>query len=422
MERCNRERPDGINIVEKSTGETMDYKRKIRRAITMEAIFFAALGLFSIYELSQRQESTSADSIIEYEGENAIWAQIETETAEKKAEDETEEATEGAVKKDFIKWVDFDVENEALRAAMAIDIETYQSEIHISWTDLLAYEAVKTGGKIKAGQVQDIKQAAEKLKNGELSLEEIEKNNKYYSYYRDVYEAVLGGMLGEYEKEIRQEADQEATGSSVEKNTEWESVYGLKAFHPIASGFSFSDYDDFGVSRTFGYKRRHLGHDMMGLVGTPIIAVESGYVEALGWNRYGGWRIGIRSFDKKRYYYYAHLRQNYPFAEGLAEGDIVTAGDVIGYMGHTGYSSEENVNNIKETHLHFGLQLIFDESQKEGNTEIWIDCYQLVRFLYQNRQEAAKVGDTKEWKRVTDIKDPVVEEYEKENEKNGTKQ
>ena len=74
---------------------------------------------------------------------------------------------------------------------------------------------------------------------------------------------------------------------------------------------------------------------MMGQVGTPVIAVESGYVEALGWNQYGGWRIGIRSFDKKRYYYYAHLRQNYPYQSNLKEGSIVTAGDVIGYLGRT---------------------------------------------------------------------------------------
>ena len=79
---------------------------------------------------------------------------------------------------------------------------------------------------------------------------------------------------------------------------------------------------------------------MMGQIGTPIIAVESGYVEALGWNQYGGWRIGIRSFDKKRYYYYAHLRQKSPFQKGLKEGSVVTAGDVIGYMGHTGYSKK----------------------------------------------------------------------------------
>lgn len=137
-------------------------------------------------------------------------------------------------------------------------------------------------------------------------------------------------------------------------------------------------------------------------------------VEAIGWNQYGGWRIGIRSFDKKRYYYYAHMRQNYPYAEGLEEGSVVTAGDVIGYMGHTGYSTRENVNNIEVTHLHWGLQLIFDESQKEGNNEIWIDVYPLTRFLSKHTQPAAKVEGTKEWVRTTDIKDPVAEQYENE--------
>ena len=98
-------------------------------------------------------------------------------------------------------------------------------------------------------------------------------------------------------------------------------------------------------------------------------------MEALGWNQYGGWRIGIRSFDQKRYYYYAHLRKGFPYALDLEEGSMVQAGDVIGYMGRTGYSSEENVNNIDVYHLHLGLQLIFDESQREGTNEIWIDVY-----------------------------------------------
>ena len=190
---------------------------------------------------------------------------------------------------------------------------------------------------------------------------------------------------------------------------EGEKHYGLKAFSPIAAGFYYTDYDDFGASRSYGYARPHLGHDMMGQIGTPIIATESGYVEALGWNQYGGWRIGIRSFDKKRYYYYAHLRQNYPYAENLKEGDIVSAGDVIGYMGHTGYSAKENVNNIETVHLHFGLELVFDESQKESNNEIWINCYELTRFLSKNRSEVYKVEGTKEWKRVTEIKLPEVE-------------
>ena len=153
---------------------------------------------------------------------------------------------------------------------------------------------------------------------------------------------------------------------------------------------------------------------MMGQIGTPVIAVESGYVEAIGWNQYGGWRLGIRSFDKKRYYYYAHLRQNFPYNKSLKEGSVVTAGDVIGYLGHTGYSTTENVNNIDTPHLHFGLQIIFDESQKEGNNEIWVSCYELTRFLYQNQSETVKDEETKEWSRVVDMKDPAVEAWEKE--------
>ncbi len=84
-------------------------------------------------------------------------------------------------------------------------------------------------------------------------------------------------------------------------------------------------------------------------------------------------------------------------------------------MGHTGYSAKENVNNIEVVHLHWGLQLIFDESQKEGNNEIWLDLYALTRFLAKHTQAAAKVEGTKEWKRTSYIVDPAVEEYEAGN-------
>ena len=209
---------------------------------------------------------------------------------------------------------------------------------------------------------------------------------------------MLGGMVVDYK---------------IKENGKWTKKYGLKAFHPIAKTFPYSDYDDFGVSRSFGYRRNHLGHDMMGQVGTPVIAVESGYVKELGWNKYGGWRIGINSFDGKRYYYYAHLRQNFPYAKWIKEGSVIQAGDVIGYMGRTGYSNTENVNNIEQYHLHFGLQLIFDESQREGNNEIWIDVYPLVRFLYQNQSEVVREDATKEWKRTLQMKESAVENYKK---------
>lgn len=301
----------------------------------------------------------------------------------------------------FIKWVEFNVPSEALGKAYEWDRDTYGEEVHIEWIPLLAYVAAKHGGEFPEGSMKELDQAARQLMEKQTDMTSLTKDMKYYKYYLEAYTAVLGGMVGEYRVQ-----EQDENGKSV-----WVDRYGLKAFSPIAKGFPYQDYDDFGSSRSYGYKRPHLGHDMMGQIGTPIIAIESGYVEAIGWNRYGGWRIGIRSFDQKRYYYYAHLRQNYPYAEGLEEGSVVTAGDVIGYMGHTGYSTEENVNNIKVTHLHWGMQLIFDESQKDSDNEIWIDCYQLSNFLNKNKSEAAKVPDTKEWKRVQLIEDPSVNSY-----------
>lgn len=307
------------------------------------------------------------------------------------------DTTPNKTKKDYIKWVDFNVTTSALNAAYKYDVESYGSDIKINWIELLAYAACQGGGEFNKKSIKQINEVAEKLKSGESTMTDLTKDLKNYSYYLEVYHAVLDGFVGEYEIE---ESDGTESGKKI-----WVKKYGLKAFSPIAKGFPYSGYDDFGVSRSYGYKRNHLGHDMMGQVGTPIIAVESGYIEAIGWNQYGGWRIGIRSFDKKRYYYYAHMRQNFPFCKSLKEGDFVTAGDVIGYMGHTGYSATENVNNIKTTHLHFGLQLIFDESQKECDNEIWIDCYALTNFLTKNCSETVKNEETKEWYRIYDMKE-----------------
>lgn len=337
-----------------------------------------------------------------------------------------------SIENDYIKWVDFTVSYDALCSAYEWDVKTHGTEHEICWVELLAYTAAKTGGKFDSSALKTMDKAAKKLSEGETTLDELTADMKYYEYYREAYDAAIGGLVGEYGREVKgsgrpgtggaedggaaaESGESAAESGESAGNVQYETVYGLKGYFPIARGFDYSHYDDFGAGRSYGYQRKHLGHDMMGLVGTPIIAVESGVVEALGWNQYGGWRIGIRSFDGKRYYYYAHLRQNYPYAEGLEEGSVVTAGDVIGYMGHTGYSAKENVNNIDVVHLHWGLQLIFDESQKEGNNEIWIDLYALTRFLAKHTQAAEKVEGTKEWRRATDIVDPAVEEYEAGN-------
>ena len=310
------------------------------------------------------------------------------------AEDAGNEET-SSDKNDYIKWVDFNVTSEALKLTSKLDIESHNnnSEIQYNWIELLAYLASQNGGNFKNFKQSHLDDLIKKLNNRE-TISDLTSNMKFYDYYYEAYSAVLSGFIGNYSIETCNE-----NGEKV-----FEDRYGIKAFLPIAKNYNFSHYDDFGNSRSYGFKRVHLGNDLMGSIGTPIIAVESGVIEHLGWNQYGGWRIGIRSFDSKRYYYYAHLRKNHPYAEGLEEGMIVKAGDVIGYLGMTGYSVKENVNNINVPHLHFGMQLIFDESQVDSPNEIWIDVYQIIEFLKQNRSEVyVSNEETKDYSRKFDM-------------------
>ena len=97
------------------------------------------------------------------------------------------------------------------------------------------------------------------------------------------------------------------------------------------------------------------------------------------------------------------MRKDEPYAPGLKEGQTVNAGDLIGFLGRTGYSDTENTNNIDVDHLHFGMQLIFDESQKECNSEIWIDVYHINRLLAQHRSSVKKTQSG--WERVYPYRD-----------------
>ena len=177
-------------------------------------------------------------------------------------------------KKDFIKWVDFNVSNEALRLTAKLYIKSHNEnqEIKYNWIELLAYLACQNGGDFKNFKKTDLDTLVNKIKSGE-SIENLTQNLKLYNYYFESYSAVLSNFIGNY-------STKDTNGNFVEK-------YGVKAFLPIAKNYSFSHYDDFGNSRSYGFKRVHLGNDLLGSIGTPIIAVESGTVEHLGWNQYG---------------------------------------------------------------------------------------------------------------------------------------
>ncbi len=336
----------------------------------------------------------------------------------------------------YIKWFEFNVTYSVLEKTSSLDINSHvnNEEIKYNWIELISYLACKYGNDFSKFKQKDLDELIGKLQSGQ-TMEELTQNMKYYPYYFEGYGSVLHEFIGSYQIEKKKEenttknstnnvdttesnVNNELESNSTEENNEevtetieFEETYGIKAFHPLAKNYGYSHYDDFGASRSYGYQRLHFGHDLIGSIGTPVIAIESGIVEAVGWNQYGGWRIGIRSFDQKRYYYYAHLRKDHPYAEGLEEGDIVQAGDVIGYLGMTGYSTKENVNNINVPHLHFGIQLIFNEVQKEGPNQIWVDLYDLTDFLKKHRSEVYKSNEeTKDYSRKYQIMDPIVSE------------
>lgn len=268
-----------------------------------------------------------------------------------------------------VRWVDFAVSEWALRECMRYDAEFCNGDSGYNFSDAVAYLAHKNGNRfsVKTDR-KNLADLIERLRGGEKFVDCMPQTD-YFAYLRESYGAVLGGMVGDYVDE-----------------TTGERGHGLRCPFPLAAGHWYNHYDDFGNARTFGFRRKHLGHDIMGSIGTPIVAVEGGTVTECGWNRYGGWRIGIRSDDTRRYYYYAHLRKDKPFADGMEVGKRVAAGDMIGFLGVTGYSNKENVNlSSCSPHLHFGLQLIFTPDQESGAKEIWVDLYALTRFLSSYR-------------------------------------
>ena len=94
------------------------------------------------------------------------------------------------VKAEPIRWVSFDVPYESLEYAMQADIVSYEQESHISWIDILAVAACRTGGKCSLSSVQ---KAVKELKNGASPEECLGSLYRYYDYYHHAYQAELGG-------------------------------------------------------------------------------------------------------------------------------------------------------------------------------------------------------------------------------------
>ncbi len=140
--------------------------------------------------------------------------------------------------------------------------------------------------------------------------------------------------------------------------------------------------NDWLSRRTYGGERGHEGCDIMGTKlprgSYPVVSITDGVVEKVGWLEMGGWRIGIRA-PSGLYLYYAHL---YDYARKWQEGDKVRAGQLLGFMGDTGYSAVPGTTGNFEVHLHIGMYLRTDHYD-----ELSVNPYWLLRYLEKYRMK-----------------------------------
>jgi murein DD-endopeptidase MepM/ murein hydrolase activator NlpD len=123
-------------------------------------------------------------------------------------------------------------------------------------------------------------------------------------------------------------------------------------------GLDAADLTDTSTEARGG--RAHEALDIAAPLGTPVVAVDDGSVAKLFTSIPGG--LTVYHFDPSRAYayYYAHLDR---YAEGLAAGQRLRRGDVIGYVGTSGNAGDT-------PHLHFAIFKLAPEARWWQGTPI----------------------------------------------------
>jgi peptidoglycan LD-endopeptidase LytH len=119
---------------------------------------------------------------------------------------------------------------------------------------------------------------------------------------------------------------------------------------PVSTDYNYSYRSTWGDRRGFGGLRIHEGTDIFAGYGTPVKSTTYGVIELMGWNLYGGWRIGIRDIYNI-YHYYGHMNG---YQDDIQVGQVVKPGDVLGSVGSTGYGPPGTSGKFPP-HLHYGM-------------------------------------------------------------------
>src|SRR5699024_774185 len=101
-------------------------------------------------------------------------------------------------------------------------------------------------------------------------------------------------------------------------------IYLTNRDFPVDTNYNYSYRSTWRDRRGYDGLCIHEGTDIFADYGTPVKSTTYGVVELKGWNRFGGWRVGIRDIYNI-YHYYAHMSS---YADEIEIGQVVKPGDV----------------------------------------------------------------------------------------------
>jgi murein DD-endopeptidase MepM/ murein hydrolase activator NlpD len=216
----------------------------------------------------------------------------------------------------------------------------------------------------------------------------------FCSYEKDSeysrYDYLLGYLFTEQQKQQELETYLELLyqyqGSQLQELSRMEqAVWADLEYFPVPLSWKDSSLvtsfeNSWMFDRSFGGNRGHEGTDIMASFKErghyPVVSITDGTVEKVGWLKLGGYRIGIRS-PGGGYFYYAHLND---YAREFQEGDQIQAGELLGFMGDSGYGEEEGTVGKFAVHLHLGIYV-----NDENGSEISVNPYWALKWLEEKR-------------------------------------
>lgn len=222
-------------------------------------------------------------------------------------------------------------------AAARTEVEQNRTQLEEAREELSALEVQLAEERAEADEILvELASNQKELEASGAMYEQLEAEvRQQITETQAAYEAALADE--EAQRQIEAARQEAASGSISTPSSPSSSGF----IYPLgASGFVTDAYG-YRYHPIYGYYKFHPAVDFAVPQGTPIYATKSGTVTAAAYNEYNGYYVAINHNDGYTSLY-AHMTN---FV--VSVGQTVSQGEVIGYVGSTGYSTGP--------HMHFEI-------------------------------------------------------------------